>query len=452
MTASHIKSWIRSISVASVFFWLLLSLHISAQPPKPGDRVRAKQILEWMKAGEYGKVIDQLDSSAAAKLDTAKLSSVWNNMLRNAGPFREVQSTTDEQQPGYTMVIQRCLFGEKSIDFKLVFGGNGKVKGLFFLPADSKERYKLPAYYDSTKVSERSVIIENGPYRLPGTLTYPSKGKFFAAVVLVHGSGPNDRDESVGGTKIFKDLALGLATKGVAVLRYEKRTRIYRDKFTSRSDYTVEEETIQDAVAAAEWLQRDSLINPDRVYVLGHSLGAHLLPRIASGMRKKSAGYIALCPNARRLEELFVDQAKYIVALDGKQEKYQQLLDSLEREAGIIKGLHADSKDTLAHLSLPASYWIDLNRYDAFTAFREMKGPLYIMQGGRDYQVTTDDYKLWEEKLNGRKPTAMKLYPQLNHFFITGEGKSKPAEYNKSANFSETVLNDIYNWISKDVY
>ena len=127
-------------------------------------------------------------------------------------------------------------------------------------------------------------------------------------------------------------------------MRYEKRTRIYRDKFTSRSDYTVEEETIQDAVAAAEWLQRDSLINPDRVYVLGHSLGAHLLPRIASGMRKKSAGYIALCPNARRLEELFVDQAKYIVALDGKQEKYQQLLDSLEREAGIIKGLHADSK------------------------------------------------------------------------------------------------------------
>ena len=68
MTASHIKSWIRSISVASVFFWLLLSLHISAQPPKPGDRVRAKQILEWIKGGEYGKVVDQLDSSAAATM------------------------------------------------------------------------------------------------------------------------------------------------------------------------------------------------------------------------------------------------------------------------------------------------------------------------------------------------------------------------------------------------
>ena len=118
----------------SLHFCSISLLLAPAQPPhqrpapKPGDRVRAKQILEWMKAGEYGKVIDQLDSSAAAKLDTAKLSSVWNNMLRNAGPFREVQSTTDEQQPGYTMVIQRCLFGEKSIDFKLVLAETGKSK------------------------------------------------------------------------------------------------------------------------------------------------------------------------------------------------------------------------------------------------------------------------------------------------------------------------------------
>jgi hypothetical protein len=451
MSTSFLSKYPRILGWLAILLILNVAA-VSGQPPRPGDRERAKQILEWMKSGEYSRVVDQLDSSAAAKLDTARLASVWKNMLRNAGPFREVQSVTDEQQPGYTMVIQRCLFGERTIDFKLVFGGNGKIKGLFFLPSDTRERYKTPAYYDSMRVAERIVMIENGPYRLPATLSYPRSGKRFPAVVLVHGSGPNDRDETVGATKIFKDLALGLASKGIAVLRYEKRTKLYRDKFAGRARYTIEDETIQDAIAAAEWLQRDSLIDPDRVFVLGHSLGGMILPRIASGMRKPAAGYIALCPNARKLEDLFVSQASYIVSLEGKEEKYQGLLDSLQREANYIKSLHANSADTTVHLSLPASYWIDLNGYDQFAAFRNLKGPLLLLQGGRDYQVTSEDYRLWEEQLKGRKPTAMKLYPDCNHFFIAGEGKSKPAEYNRGGNFSEAVLNDIVHWIIRGAF
>lgn len=425
---------------------------VFGQAPPPSERERAKKILELLRTGDFAKVVDQLDSAAAAKLDTARLASVWNNLLRNAGPFREVQSTTDDRQPEYSVVVQRCLFGEKQIDLKLVFGNSGKVKGLFFLPAEGRERYKYPAYYDSTKVQERQVAIQNGPYRLPATLTFPKKGKRFPAVVLVHGSGPNDRDETVGGTKIFKDLALGLASQGIAVLRYEKRSKVYRDKFIGRSQYTVDEETIQDAVAAAEWLQRDSLINPDRVYVLGHSMGAMVLPRIASGMRKSAAGFIALCPNARRLEEVFVDQANYVVVLEGKEEQYKDMLDSLRRESKLIKTLQADPQDSLVHLSLPSSYWVDMNSYDHIAAFKNMKGSLLLLQGGRDYQVTEADYRRWEEALKGRKSTQLKLYPTCNHFFVEGEGQSKPSEYKRSGNFSAEPLKDIINWMSKDTY
>ena len=147
-----------------------------------------------------------------------------------------------------------------------------------------ERQHTLPPYVDSEAFTEREVTVGRGEWSLPGTLSVPLQGDLHPAVVLVHGSGPNDRDETIGANKPFKDLALGLASKGVAVLRYEKRTLEHGSKMASLMEVlTPEEEVIEDALAAVSLLKETEGIDPDRIYVLGHSLGGTLAPRIAQG-------------------------------------------------------------------------------------------------------------------------------------------------------------------------
>src|SRR5262249_57372826 len=115
----------------------------------------------------------------------------------------------------------------------------------------------------------------------------------FPGVGLAHGSGPNDRDETIAQNKPFKDLALGLASRGIAVLRYDKRTKVYPAKMAGLAGLTVKDEVVDDAIAAASMLRSQPRIDPARVFVLGHSLGGMLVPRIAAA-DAKLAGVIVM--------------------------------------------------------------------------------------------------------------------------------------------------------------
>src|SRR5215471_14652653 len=157
--------------------------------------------------------------------------------------------------------------------------------------------------------------LSNGEWILPGTLSVPKGEGPFAAVVLVHGSGPNDRDETIGPNKPFRDLAWGLASQGIVVLRYDKRTKVYPEKMRELvSTLTVKEEVIDDALNAVSLLRGIPGVNPQRIVVLGHSLGGYLLPRIGAADRG-IAGLIMLAGMCRPFEDAILDQFSYIYSL-----------------------------------------------------------------------------------------------------------------------------------------
>ena len=269
------------------------------------------------------------------------------------------------------------------------------------------------------------------------------------AVVLVHGSGPGDRDATVGSIKQFKDLALGLASRGIAVLRYDKRTRVHASTMRDLGVRTVRDETIDDALAGARLLGSTPRVDPKRIFVLGHSFGGMLVPRIAAAAQSSIAGFIVMAGAARPLQQALVEQSRYLAMADGTisaEERTQ--LDHFEQLAARIAALGpADTSKPDLIFGAPASYWLDLRGYDPPAAAVQVQKPMLVLQGERDYQVTMEEFNLWRSALANRADVTFRSYAPLNHLFVAGEGMSLPAEYNTPGHVSENVVNDIATWI-----
>jgi hypothetical protein len=346
------------------------------------------------------------------------------------------------------MVITACAFERATIDVQFAFDAAGRISGLVFRPvASATSAYTLPSYADASAYTESEKTIGSAEWPLPGTLTLPAGARSAPAVVLVHGSGPNDRDETIGGNKPFRDLATGLASRGIAVLRYDKRSRVHAGRMAG-AGFTVQHEVIDDVLAAVKALRSEPGIDSARIFVLGHSLGAMLAPRI--WMADPSiAGVIVLAGPARPLEDAIVAQSRYLVAADGTTSpEEQRAIEDAEALARRVRALQPeDARSGVLIASAPASYWLDLRGYDPTAVAMKVTAPMLIMQGGRDYQVTPQEFEKWKAALGARRDVTFRSYPLLNHLFIAGAGPSVPAEYKVPGHVAEEVIADIGGWI-----
>lgn len=426
----------------------------AAQAPQELE-TRAREFLTQLETGEYKAARKDFTLTMKLALSQDKLADLWSSLEGQAGDFVQQGEARIAAEQGYQSVYVTCRFGLSALDAKVVFDQKGRIAGLFFQPAKDSTamapEYVPPAYADERSFREEEVIVGQGEWQLPGTLTLPNGSGPFPAVVLVHGSGPNDRDESIGPNRVFKDLAWGLASQGIAVLRYEKRTREYAEKFTPdvQRSLTVQEEVIDDALAGVALLRSRPEIDPARVYLAGHSLGALLAPRIAA-QSEDLAGIIMLAPAARPLEDLMLEQSTYLAGADGTIDRVEKKnLAVLEDYVGQIKALPDQEKvdPNNVILGVYPSYWLDLAAYDPLETARTLSLPMLILQGERDYQVTMTDFNLWFDALAVRANVQFKSYPALNHLFIAGEGPSLPAEYQNPGHVAAEVIQDMVSFI-----
>jgi dipeptidyl aminopeptidase/acylaminoacyl peptidase len=300
---------------------------------------------------------------------------------------------------------------------------------------------------DQPKFEEREVTIGAGEWQLPGTLTLPEGAGPFPAVVLVHGSGPNDRDETIGPNKPFKDLAWGLASQGIAVLRYDKRTKVYGEQIAALTVFTANQETVDDAALAVDLLRQTSNIDAQRVFVLAHSLGGYLAPRIAQA-NASLAGLIIVAGLTRPPEDAMLEQYQYIAALD-KDAVPASTLAELAAQVQAIKALQPGDESEPPILGAQTAYWLDLKDYRPADVARSIARPMLILQGERDYQVTLADFKNWQDALSGRSDVQFKTYADLNHLLLSGSGKSTPQEYQQAGSVAAAVISDIAAWVKQ---
>jgi dienelactone hydrolase len=287
----------------------------------------AAQFVDLMAKGDFAAAAERYDETMRQALPEAKLKKTWQTLQEQAGQFKERLHSRSLKMGAFDIILVTCQFESARVDVKVALNSKGEVSGLFFLPSTGdSENTGPPAYVSTNAFLEKEFTVVTGEWRLPGTLTMPAETALpCPAVVLVHGSGPNDRDQTIGAVKPFRDLAWGLGSKGIAVLRYEKRTRVYADKFKQAElqNFTVREETIDDALSAAKQLRQADGIDPKRVFVLGLSLGGMVAPRIGLA-DPQIAGLIIMAGTTRPLEDLIVEQTRYLISLEGEPSSAEQ--------------------------------------------------------------------------------------------------------------------------------
>ena len=431
-------------------FFLILPLLITsgmiAAQQEDAER-KAKRFLELVVQKNYEEAAGMFNTVLSNQFPAERLATVWNSVQMQMGSFQKVLDLSAEETGGFLVIIQTCKFENTALDLRLVFDNQGLIGGIFFAPVKPAETYNPPEYNDPSQYREVKVEVVTDEFRLPAILTTPIGKGPFPGVVLVHGSGAHDMDASIGPNKVFADLAAGLSSNGIAVLRYDKRNFAYGTKAFEGLPVTIHTETAVDALSAVSLLMKRKEIDPAKVYILGHSLGAMAAPRIASRL-PKLAGIIMMAGNARPLEDLILEQVSYLYGSNessGTGETLKQIQMQVERVKKLQE--YPDTPAMDLPLNVPASYWIDLSGNNQVDAARSLRCRILVLQGERDYQVTMEDFALWKEALSGKPNVTFTSYPNLNHLFHEGSGKSNPSEYEIFGNIPFYVIRDLVDWL-----
>jgi dienelactone hydrolase len=310
-----------------------------------------------------------------------------------------------------------------------------------------RKGYEPGAVSASTSASdprEKSVVVKGPVADLAATLTVPGSAKPVPAVLMLSGSGPNDRDETVGPNKPFRDLARGLADHGVATLRFDKRTVTVKD---ASKVSTIRDEYVVDALEALALLRAAPGVDAKRIFVLGHSLGTIAAPLVAKEAGDVR-GLVLLAGPARPADALLRDQVTFQMKAAGQDAaSIAAQVAEVDKEFAQLRN---DPELSSSILGAPAGYWRDLFRFDLATLVAESTLPALLIQGEKDVQVSkTLDFDALRAKLgegNGR--FTYRSFPELNHLLIPVTGEATGKEYGIAGKVDPAVSEAIAVWIS----
>ena len=293
---------------------------------------------------------------------------------------------------------------------------------------------------------EKALEVKGSAGHLPAVLLLPKSDTPVPAVVFLSGSGPNDKDETIGPNKPFADLARGLGDRGIATLRFDKRTFAIKDK-SQFAGVQLKDEYYDDAAVALALLGAHPGIDPARIFVLGHSEGAMVAPVVASAF-PGTRGIVMMAPGVRPIDVMLIDQMEFGARLTGRDA--DEIAEQTKRLTETFAAIRdPEKKDTPPFMGAPAAYWREVIALDVPQRVRDSKLPILVLQGDEDIQARkVADFELLRTRAgtsDGR--VTYRSFAGLNHLFMKVERESTGAEYGIPGHVDPSVIAAIADWI-----
>jgi dienelactone hydrolase len=414
----------------------------------------AGHALELARAGRFADLRELFAPALQAMVPPEALQAAWEAELsRQGGPVIAAGPPVTEPGPGGGVEVRiPVTFQHGTMTVAIGMAGEHNwVTSVQLLPGSAAAPtapWQPPPYADPDAFTEAEVTVGDGELAVPGALSLPRRDAPVPGVVLLAGSGPQDRDETIGRNKPLRDLAWGLASAGVAVLRFDKVTLAHPGLAAANPEFTLSDEYLPQALAGIRLLGRQESVDPARLFIGGHSLGGTAAPRVAAAA-PSVAGLVILAGGAQPLHQAAVRQFRYLADLEP--DGGRAAVDVITRQARAVDdpGLSAATPASELPFGIPAPYWLDLRGYDPAAAAAGLGRPVLIVQGGRDYQVTVaDDLARWQAALAARPQVTIRVYAGDDHLFFPGSGPSSPAGYEPAQHVDPAVVADVAAWLT----
>jgi dienelactone hydrolase len=409
----------------------------------------ATTVVEMARSGRFAAIEPLFAPPLRAAVSAETVRDAWGAEISRRGPVSTIGEPVVAHATAGLVRVRvpvTCEHGELTVIMSI--DRTGALHGLRLAAPEGATSWMPPSYANPKKFVEHDVTVGSGPLAVPGTMSLPKGHGPWPGVVFLSGGGPLDRDETSGLNKPLKDLAWGLASRGVAVLRFDKATLTHSQQVAALRDFTMTDEYVPSAVAAVHLLQVQPTVDSARVFVLGHSMGGKVAPRVATA-EPSIAGLVIMAGDTQPMQRSAVRVLRYLARLSPGAGT-ETAVEAMVRQAALVES--ADLSPATPPNELPfgfsGSYWLDVRDYDPVSTAAALDKPMLILQGGRDYQVTVeDDLSGWKAGLGHRADVAIRVYDADNHLFFPGAGPSTPAEYDPAQHVDPAVVVDIATWL-----
>lgn len=409
----------------------------------------ATKVVELARNRRFAEIEELFAPPLRAVVSAETLRIGWVTEIGKNGPVSSIGEPTSEPiKTGLIRVSIPVTCEHGALTVVMSVDDVGMLQGLRIASAITTS-WSPPSYANPKKFDEHDVTVGSGSLAVPGTLSLPRRHGPRPGVVLLGGGGPFDRDETDGPNRPLKDLAWGLASRGVAVLRFDKVTFVHQSQVAQAPNFTMTDEYVPHTVAAVHLLQRQPAVDPGRVFVLGHSMGGKVAPRVATA-EPSIAGLVILAGDAQPMQHAAVRVARYLAALNPVPDA-EAAVATMTRQAAMVESANLSPLTPASELpfGLSGAYWLDQRGYEPVSAAAALNKPMLIIQGGRDYQVTVeDDLSRWKAGIGHRPEVTIRVYDADNHLFFHGSGPSTPAEYERAQHVDPAVVADIAAWLA----
>ena len=412
---------------------------------------QSQQIFENLSSNKLEKIDALFDTLGMGKLMKLIQTEAYKKELTFLGKPKKMLAIYDEDAGCKKRTAIAIQFKKEKKLLTILFNSKNKIESLKFMPYTDAPFYILKGYKGFSEVTDLTTEVKTRDGLVLGAnIAFGDTSKKKSPlVILVQGSGPSDRDETIGPNKIFRDLAQGLAQQGVVSLRYDKRTYAFTNNSTVLNDsLTLYEETINDAIDAVKTARIFTFIDTTQIYIIGHSQGAMCAPKMAE-LCPTLKGIIMMAAPTKNLVDIIPEQTEYLANLDDSVSNLEQMqINSIKWMVDKIKSPTLSYKTPKAMLmGATAKYWKSVLNYNQVETAKKLTLPILILNGERDYQVTMLEFDTWHEELNTHKHVQYHYYPKLNHLFLEGEGKPNPTEYNIPGHIPQIVIDDLVKFI-----